>query len=214
MFPTIDDWLSRFISDPQVASRKQIARSMQARFKARKKFDNENAILRSCELFVGKKGKRLVSVIQPPSTVAPKVRFRIYDYLYYGDLGKKQTTVLEFFKGDIDLSPFIIRPRKFVDAVRDIFVQPPSRLFATTPEFDDHYQLEAIAPEEIKFDLNEDFLDDIGDVPDWTYEGKANFLIAYQPGKRLSDADVLREWPRFELICEKLIKGQSKASFV
>ena len=199
----LDDFLSGFRNDPRLTDLRQLAKARKWNFTARRKYEKESAQLEHFNLFSGKRGKRLTGII--------KVRdkrligqFRIYDYVYFSDFGKRTTTVLEFNCPKYRLSGFSVEPKKSFTSFRKRN-QMPDLFFATTPEFTKNYQITAARPEEIKIDLNVHFLDFIGDVPGWTYEGKDQVLVGYQAGNTLESNEILSELRRFSQICEQLI---------
>ena len=191
---------------------KKLARANQWGFAARERFDGDSIALLPFEIFKGKRGKRRIATLKI-SSPRLKGHFRIYDYLYFGDFGEKATTVLEYYDPKLSLSPFSIRPKGTFTSVKEMFITP-EMLFATTPEFNERYQIVTNNRKGIKLDLNEEFLDEVGDVPGWVYEGNSNFLIAYQLRKRIPATVVPSEYLRFEQMCERLLNGMSSNEFV
>ncbi len=207
-----EDLASQLFPDPRIKAQRNLARRNNWSFKHKSRMEEEAPELERFELFQGRRDKRIKAIMGMRSA---KVlgRFRIYDFLYYGDLGKTQTTVFEFVFPSLDLFPFVIRPKSTMSAIKDFFVSEDSP-FATTPEFQERYQITTENWSELKFDLNEDFLDCVGDVKGWTFEGDEEFLIAYQYGKTISTVDVNLQYQQFESTCERLINGRSSAEFV
>jgi len=208
----VSDIISAFKKDPRVIEQRKLAGLNQWGFAARERFDGDSIALLPFEIFKGKRDKRRIATLKISS---PRLngRFRIYDYLYFGDFGEKATTVLEYYDPKLRLTPFSIRPKSTLASVKEIFVSP-EMLFATTPEFNERYQIVTDDREGIKLDLNEEFLDEVGDVPGWIYEGNSNFFIAYQLRKRIPATLISAEYQRFEEMCERLLNGMSSNELV
>ena len=208
----VSDIISAFKKDPRVIEQKKLAAMNQWGFAARERFDGDSIAMLPFEVFKGKRDKRRIATL---TITSPRLKgkFRIYDYIYFGDFGEKATTILEYYDPKLKLTPFSIRPKSKLASVKEIFITP-EMLFATTPEFNERYEIITNDQEAIKLDLNEEFLDEVGDVPGWVYEGNANFLITYQQGKRIPSTSITAEYEHFEQTAERLINGVSSNEFV
>ncbi len=152
------------------------------------------------ELFGGQKDKRLTAVLSFESP-GIKGKFRVYDYVNYSQVNmKKITTVFEYSNPKKRFSQFSITPKGSFSRFRELFIVP-EMLFATTPEFNRRYEINAEDREMIKIDLNEYFLDYVGDEPNWTYEGYHHYIIGYQPGKVIPVSSIEQEIERFVKMC-------------
>ncbi len=206
MLEFIDDIIGLFRKDPRIDAMHQLARHNKWAFKAREKFATNNP-RRELPLLKSRKGKRMHSIMGMSSSMV-EGHFYIYDYVYFGDFGKKMTTVFEYGNAALDLTLFTIRPKSKFDSMKEFFVSPDF-LFITTPEFEQRYQIDAADTISLKHDINEDFLDMIGDTEGWTYEGVDQYLIAYQPGIQCPVNEIHRHFNRFEKLAERLINGTS-----
>ncbi len=206
-----DDIISVFKNNPRIASQRTLAQQNNWSFLARRKWSNDAVMFRKFQLFKGPSGKRLLAVIKMNSSIVAG-QFRIYDFVYYGNLGNKTTTVFEYHNPKLKLSPFSIRPKGTLTTLKELF-DTTRLLFATTPEFNERYEISATDQEAIKEHLNEDFLDDVGDEAGWIYEGEQDVLIAYQYGKRIPTHDVLSNFKRFERLSERLVNGRRAIDF-
>ncbi len=212
MFAFLDDILSHLKTDPRTAAMRQIASHNRWRFMARRKMDRQPVELQAFELFKGKGNKRVLSAISL-STSLVEGRFRCYDYQYYGDFKNRLITIFEYSNPQLKLSPFSIRPKGRFAAVKEIFLTS-ELLFATSPDFNKRYEIMPQDKAAIKMDLNEEFLDEVGDEAGWTYEGNGHFLLAYQVGKQLAIPEIEPQIKRFTHTCERLINGLSPSDFV
>ena len=203
----LDDLISSFNTNPRIVEQRQLAKRNRWLFAARRKLETEPEGLKQFRLFQGTRGKRLMAVMVMRSFKLKGV-FRVYDYRYFSDFGTRTTTVFEYQNPRLKLSSFSISPKPALSSFKELFVVP-ELLFATTPDFNKSYQINAANAKATKKDLNEDFLDLIGDEAGWTFEGKGNYLIAYQLHKRVETADIEANLSRFGYICDRLMFGES-----
>jgi hypothetical protein len=208
----IDDISSIFFPAPRVAAMQSLARQENWDFSARQRLDQTSEIVQHFSLLKGKRDKRLLSVIRPASKVV-KGQFRIYDYVYFGDSGKKMTTVLEYHNSALDLPAFSIRPKGVFQTFKEVFIASDV-LFESVVTFNKHYQIRSDDREQLADELNEDFLDMLGMESGWSYEGHGDFLIAYQPNKQLAAYHLAAYFSHFERCCERLINGINSNAFV
>ena len=208
----LDDFISAFRSDPRQVALRQVARSRGWRYSRRSRFERQPVELQRFELFKGKRGKRVLSMMQMGSKRIDGV-FSVYDYIYYGDLKNSATTVYQFQYAGLQMTYFGVRPKGILTTLKELFIKPP-RLFATTPEFDERYELTTEDGEALRLQLNEEFLDYVGDEDGWTFEGYDDFLIAYRYGLQIPVEDIEPELEYFERLCERLVNGQRTLDIV
>lgn len=203
----IDDFISNFKTDPRVSKQKLLARQNKWRFSSRRRYEKDVIALHDFQLFTGKAGKRLASIIQAKSDTV-KGTFRIFDYIYFGEFGTKNTTVFEYTNSSMDLSSFIIQPKGTFSYLKGFFASP-ELLFATTPEFNKFYEISAMDKLAIRKDLNEDFLDELGDEGGWVFEGENNCFISYKYGQEITSSKITKDFKRFAFLCERLLNGNN-----
>ena len=208
----LDDIIQSFQPDPRVAAFRKLSKEYGLNYSGRQRWSRQHPDLEAFSLFGGKQGKRISAMLSLESDEA-QGRFRIYDYNYFGHIGKKTTTVIEYYRARLGLTPFKIYPRGKFSSIKSIFMSE-ERLFATTPDFDERYYIETKSPEEIKYQLNEGFLDLLGDEPGWTVEGAGDYVIFYQHQQTLPVSDLIDSYSWVEQMCERLINGKSSAEFV
>jgi len=207
-----DDILQKFFPSPRLDALRPPALANRWAFTRRTRLDLAPSALKHLPLFRGQGEKRLMGILQTQSEMVAGT-FRMYDYLYFGSHGKKTTTVLEYHSTNLNLSPFQIRPKGTFDSVKAFFrITEP--LFATATLFNQHYQLSTEDVESTKIDLNEFFLDQIGEEEGWMYEGNDDYLIAFKQGQKLEVSDLNWRLENFERICERLRNGISTNEFV
>ena len=201
----IDDFISNFKTDPRIEKQRLLARQNKWRFSSRRRYDKDVIALHDFQLFTGKADKRLTSIIQAKSDKI-KGTFRIFDYIYFGEFGNTKTTVFEYTNTSIDLSSFIIQPKGTFSYLKGFFTSP-ELLFATTPEFNKFYEINAMDKLAIRKDLNEDFLDELGDEGGWVFEGENNCFISYKYGQEITSSKITKDFKRFTFLCERLLNG-------
>ena len=207
-----DDILQKFFPSPRLEALRELALYNRWSFVRRTGLDLAPHTFKRLPLFRGQGDKRLVGVLEVQSEIV-EGRFRMYDYLYFGSHGRKATTVLEYHSTNLNLSPFQIRPKGAFDSVKAFF-RLTEALFGTATLFNQHYQLSAEDVEATKIDLNEAFLDQIGEEEGWMFEGNDDYLIMYRQGKKLEVSDLKWLLEHFERICERLRNGISTNEFV
>ena len=204
----IDDIKNVFSSDPRETVLRELATNRGWKFNSRKSLSKREEWTQAFKVFKGSKSKRLVGVIRIPTDEIDSL-LRVYDYTYYGDFGKKKTTIMEYHYPGMQLSSFKILPKGALLSFKNMFITEVYS-FATTPDFNKRYQLIISDETAIKNDLNEDFLDVAGDVAGWTYEGSGHYLLAYKLGKVIPANSLETDIERFSDMIDKLVYGLGK----
>lgn len=200
------DIFSVFFKDPIIEERRQLARKLSWKFWGKQRI-KPNEDQQDLDLFKGQKSKPVKGVLQYQLKGIPGV-IRVYDLMQKTDFRKRPTTVFEYTQDRMNLTRFAIRPRKKFNAFKGLFTSS-DHFFATTPEFDEYYEIASADQTRIKKDLNEDFLDIIGDVPGWIVEGKGHYLYLYQTGKQLNLEELEPQITSFNQLCFQLNFGKS-----
>lgn len=187
---------------------KRLAKENHWSFTGRRNYTKDPIHTFDFQVFEGKPKKRLQSI------VTFKVRalsggFRIYDCDFIRDLGGKTTTVFEYYRKDMTLAPFIIKP-KSGGFLKGLFGEEEAPVILTaTPEFLENYQIDAPDHFKLKENLTEEFLDRLGDDKDWTVEGKQSCLIYYQHGDQLAVTKILERLEVFVHLVYDLENGKA-----
>jgi hypothetical protein len=220
----IDDIISLFFPSARISAFRSLAKKYGWGFKSRISFKSDPISRYPFNLFQGKKDKRLIGVIVPNNKRVGQ--YRIYDYNYFGDFGRRTSTVFEFVKGrsgperrpanekdirqrikeSLDLPAFSIQPKGGFRSIKKIFFKKIEPLIPTTPEFREHYTIATHEPMDLRLALPAEFLDEIGDHPGWTFEGREEVLIAYQLGEQMKPEQVEENFAFFEQLCRYLVK--------
>ena len=91
----LDDFFGGFRNNPRITEQKQLAKGRKWRFVSRSKMTKEPENLLQLNLFKGRRAKRMMAIIKIKDKRLIG-SFRIYDFVYFSDFGKRTTTVLEF----------------------------------------------------------------------------------------------------------------------
>jgi hypothetical protein len=204
MKAVFEDFISIFRKDSRLKELSKIANLQNWKFTSRTKpigtlFQEE------LDLFKNKSAQRCIGVLAF-NTKSISGSFRIYDLHIYNLHRTIKTTVFEYHNSDMQLSPFMILPKNKFSAFKELFVNRDF-YFATSPEFDRNYVIKSFFSLQIKQELNEDFLDLIGDEAGWTLEGSGAYLIAYKKKLLLPIEELPSQIVRFVKICNGLING-------
>lgn len=226
----IDDIIGLFFPSARISAMRSLAKKYRWPFKARINLAADPIARYPFNLLQGKKDKRLIGVIMPSNTGVGK--YRIYDYNYFGDFGRNTSTVFEFTKGmsdprrrrsggsvssandknksaqhkdTLDLPIFSIQPKGGFSSLKSIFFKKIEPLIPTTPEFRENYTIATNDPMDLRLALPAEFLDEVGDHPGWTIEGRDEVIIAYRLGEKMSPEQIEENFAFFEKLCRSLV---------
>ena len=205
----LQEIFSSFGSDPRTQERLKLSKKHKWKFKAKMKVNKKDENFKSFSLFNSKGKKRLKGILQFDSGLVDGV-FRTYDLVSASGFSNKTTTVFEFRNEKLSVSKFAIVPKKKFKPLKKIFTSS-DHFFATSPEFDELYDIQTENNSKIVQDLNEDFLDLIGDKPGWIVEGNGQIIIYYQRNQVFEKETFEKNLVQFVHISERLINGSSVA---
>jgi len=204
----IDDYKFLFSSDKRLKDRRRLAKSRGWKYISRRKFKADPIALFDFNLFEGSAEKRLKAI----TYIGLKKKgssIRVYDYTYFGDLRQRVTTVFEYYDQTINLPKFNIRPKGSSNAIRNMFGEERMVIRTVTPEFLSNYHINTTDDFKLKESLTEEFLDQIGDHPGWTYEGVSNCIISYRRNVIVENESFIDQINRYIQIIEGLQNGKT-----
>ena len=183
----LDDIIDRFWKDGRVKELEEYALVNGFEFTGRERFELQTYQIRDFHIFRGKRPKRLKGILTKAEGAA---EVRIYDYIYYGEGDKKKSTVYEIFDDQLNLPRFIIRPKRSIQWVKEVFggnkwFHPEAKAFHS------YYEIEGQYPDDLAIDLTEDFVDLVATASRIRVEGEGSYLIVYRRGKQTPVRDIL-----------------------
>ena len=171
----LDDLIDRFWKDGRIKELEELARTEDYRFSMRDRLDLQTYKIKNFRLFRGRKAKRLRGII---SKQVNSVQVRIYDYVYYAESHKKKTTVFELFDDQLDLSPFIIRPKRGIQWIKEVFHKNTS-FYPEALAFHAYYEIDTHDRSDMDGQLTGEFVDQISRMRHISVEGQGSYLLIY-----------------------------------
>lgn len=207
-----DDLKSSIWKDDRLLGMREIADEHNFKFVERERFGTQAHSLKRFKLFSGKRGKRLKSVLYK-SEVKSSLKTRIYDYVYFGDSKNRVSTVFEFYLPQWTFSEMMIRPKGSLQKLKGFFGKPKV-IFPDLIDFHKKYQISARLSENLKYELNEEFLDLLGDQKRIWVEINGSFIIFYFKQKPLRVSDIMEQYEYIQDLLDALVHGHSDEEYV
>lgn len=208
----IDDFKNVFWTDERVLEYGQIASEYQFRFKKRVRFSTQPYQLKGFQLFQGKKGKRLNGILEKKEKEL-SLKTRIYDYIYYGSSKKRISTVFEFHSPSMNFSKIFIRPKGMMKRMKS-FLGGGTNYFEGTKKFNKNYEILTNNPENLVYELNQDFLNLLGEQKKLSVEAEGNYLLFYFKNKTIPLGELMDEYDYISALFDRLIYRQSNEEYV
>ena len=182
----LDDIIDKFWKDGRVKALEEFASRHDFEFSGRDRLDLQTYQIRDFNLFKGKKAKRLKGIL---AKSVDTVDVRIYDYIYYGEGEKRKTTVYEIFDEGLNLPRFLIRPKRIIKWVKEVFSKE-NWFYPDIPSFHAFYEIDGPYPEDIKTELSEAFVDLVSSATRLRVEGEGPYLLMYYRGRQTPVRDL------------------------
>jgi hypothetical protein len=105
----------------------------------------------------------------------------MYDYVYYGESKKRKTTVFELYDNQLDLSPFIIRPKRGIQWLKEVF-HKDTTFFPHCSAFHAYYEIDTQNKRTLGMQVTEAFVELISSTSRISVEGDGSYLLVYFRG--------------------------------
>ncbi len=207
-----DDLKSSIWKDDRLLGMREIAIQHHFKFVERERFGTQAHSLKRFRLFDGKRGKRLKAVLYR-SEVNSSLKTRIYDYIYFGDSKNRVSTVFEFYLPQWTFSDIMLRPKGSLLKLKGLFGKS-TLIFPELIDFHRKYHIRARLSENLKYELNEEFLDLLGEQNRIWVEINGSFIIFYFKQKPLKISQIMEEYDFIQDLLEALIHGHSDEEYV
>lgn len=178
----------------------------------RERFGNQEIGLKGFRLFKGKRGKRLKSVLYKTERNS-SLKTRIYDYAYFGDSKTRTSTVFEFYLPQWNFSEMLIRPKSNLHKMKSFFGKQRT-LFPEVAHFHKTYHIYASNAENLRYELNEEFLDLIAEQKRIWMEARGSFILFYIKRKPIPLDQLMETYEFSRDLLEVLIHGHSSEEYV
>jgi len=207
-----DDLKNTIWQDDRILAFRQLAIDEGFEISDRERFGNQAIGLKGFKLFQGKRGKRLKSVLYKTQRNS-SLKTRIYDYAYFGDSKTRTTTVIEFFLPQWNFSEMLIRPKSNLQKMKS-FLGKQRVLFPEVVDFHKTYHIYAPNEENLKYELNEEFLDLLGGQKKLWMEANRNYILFYIKHKPIPLPQLMETYELSQDLLDALIHGHSSEEYV
>jgi len=208
----IDDLKDQFFKDDRVEELRQLAQKMKFTFLAKQRFSEQAFEIKDFRIFKGKKAKRFKGILST-QLVELGLKVRIYDYVYFGDEGKKTTTIFEFQSKNLQFPRVRIQRKKTTDFLKKLFKNSPDLPYPGWDYLHKKYTIQCENPFRFEEAINIFFLEELLQQPEISVEGEDDHLIFYLPKKKLPVKEIPKyyEWSLKQI---KLLKYNPEDDYV
>lgn len=140
----------------------------------------------SMEIFKQSRKKRNIKGMLWKQEPTLKVMSQIFDLIYYGDFGKKVTTIFLYEQDDMQLPQFIVKPKSNLSRISNLF--SANDWSYVDKEFARSFSVETEEINTMQMILTLQFAEAMLNFKEYTVEGKGNHLIVY---RRFHDIDIV-----------------------
>ncbi|MFK7979707.1 MAG: hypothetical protein AB8G86_06975 [Saprospiraceae bacterium] len=207
-----DDLKNTIWQDDRVLAFRRLAEEEGFDLHDRERFGNQEIGIKGFQLFKGKRGKRLKSVLYKTERNS-SLKTRIYDYAYFGDSKTRTTTVIEFYLPQWNFSEMLIRPKSNLHKMKAFFGKQ-RMLFPEVAHFHKAYHIYAPNAENLKYELNEEFVDLMAEQKRIWMEANGNFILFYIKRKPIPLGQLMETYEFAQDLLEVLIHGHSSEEYV
>lgn len=207
-----DDLKNMFWKDERVLEYKQLAKDYSFQFTERAKFAEQSYALKGMRLFRGKRGKRLTGILSEELTLG-NATSRIYDYHYYGESKTTKTTVFEFSIPQMDLPKFLIQPKGSFAKLKSFFVKVDPA-FIGLDSFYKNYELLYADPNDLRQELNQEFLGRLSEYEDIWVEGEGKYCLFYHKKRSIPLRQLMDHYQIILDLLDRFLNGQPGQDYV
>lgn len=188
----IDDLLDSFRRNERIAELSQLARQYDFAFTSKEKFANQPFFLKGFDIFKGKKSKRLKGILQKRDPSFTGI-IRIYDYTYYGEFKKRNTTIFEIKSQEFDFDKFEIKPKGTLNQIQGFFMDK-EKPFPEKKEFHSKYEIKTGDSIIFEGQAGSRVLEDIAGKKGLSVEGEADYLLVYYRNQKIPSKEIMVEY--------------------
>jgi len=187
-----DDLKDKIVPNGRVNEMHQVAKLHRFNFRRKENFANQDYLLKSFQVFKGKKDKRLKGILRKKENELDAI-IRMYDYFYWGDLKTKKTTIFEVNAPELDLPKFHISPRGILNQVSSFFTTK-EKPFPEEEIFHSKFNIETIHKLEIEEIIGPKLRQHLSSFPNISIEGEGDYLLIYFLGKQIPSPDLITNY--------------------
>ena len=205
-----DDIVDLIKKNERVEELRQVARGNDFKFKNKESWASQDYLLKSFTIFKGKKDRRMKGVMWK-DIIPLEAKIRIFDYIYFGEMKTRKTTIFEIECRSFDLPKFEIHPKGFFKKVSDIFVSK-EKPYPDDSEFHGKYEIQTNDHNGFEEALNPHFLDFLLEKKNYSAEGEGDVLLLSANQKQTPATQLMVEYESVLDLMDDLLKKSSPKS--
>jgi len=202
-----DDLKDQFVPNGRVNEMQQVAKEEKFNFRRKEKFANQDYLLKSFQIFKGKKDKRLKGILRKKENEFDAV-IRMYDYFYWGDFKTRKTTIFEINCPELDLPKFHIYPKGIMNQVSSFFVNK-EKPFLEETDFHAKFHIETTNNSELETAVGKKLLSQLLSLSNISIEGEDDYLLLYFHGKQIPTPDLMTNYENVVDILDLILNDNS-----
>ena len=206
-----DDLKDKIVPNGRVNEMQQVAKLHKFNFRRKENFADQDYLLKSFQIFKGKKDKRLKGILRKKESELDAI-IRGYDYFYWGDLKTRKTTIFEINCLELDLPKFHISPIGILNQVSSFFTSK-EKPFPEEQDFHSKFNIETSNKSEIEETIGQKLLQHLLSIPNISMEGEGDYLLIYFLGKQIPAPDLMSNYENVVDILD-LILNDNSSEFV
>jgi len=187
-----DDLKDKLVPNGRVDEMRQVAIENQFNFRSKENFSGQDYLLKSFQIFKGKKDKRLKGILRKKENELDAL-IRMYDYIYWGDLKTRKTTIVEINCLALDLPKFNIYPKGILNQVSSFFVNK-EKAFPKEENFHAKFNIETENVEDLEATFGNKMLEKLLQVPTISMEGEGDYLLIYFYSKQIPAPELMTNY--------------------
>ena len=184
-----DDLKDQFVPNSRVNDMQQVAKEERFNFRRKENFADQDYLLKSFQVFKGKKSKRLKGILRKKENELDAV-IRMYDYIYWGDFKTKKTTIFEIDCPDLELPKFFIYPKGIINQVSSFFANK-EKVFPDKIDFHTKFNIETSSKKELEEAIGKKLIQHLPLFPNISLEGEGDYLLIYFLGKQIPTPELM-----------------------
>ena len=202
-----DDLKDQLVPNGRVNEMQQVAKEERFNFRRKEKFSDQDYLLKSFQIFKGKKDKRLKGILRKKENEFDAV-IRIYDYFYWGDFKTKKTTLFEINCPKLDLPKFHIYPKGIINQVSSFFISK-EKPFEEETDFHAKFHIETNNKIELEETIGKKLLSQLLSLSNISMEGEEDYLLLYFYGKQIPSPELMTNYENVVDILDLILNDNS-----
>jgi len=202
-----DDLKDKIVTNGRVEEMRQIANENLFNFRSKENFSNQDYLLKSFQIFKGKNDKRLKGILRKKENELEAV-IRVYDYIYWGEIKTRKTTIFEIYGPDLNLPQFYIHPKGILNQVSSFFMEKEIP-YSDNSDFHGKFSIETPDSKTFEQAIDLNLLNELIKSPEISIEGEGDYLLVYFSGKQIPAKELIDFYENAIDLLEIIINNNS-----